>query len=140
MAATAGSLSDHPTEKTGALLVDNDGRIKGTGYWRTDSPGDWYLDPIEILILDTKPADRKGSTIYTNGPITRSATEMLALAGVRRVVLHGTSTVRLGTTSRIREGREGIPFMVTREIQVDEVTDDLNSKQGENKDERQENP
>lgn len=135
MAAVAGHLGNVPDRKAGALLVNQDRRIKGIGYFKTNLPDDewyldeWYLDPIEILLLHTTPTDRDGGTIYTNGPVQRNQAQLLHEAGVRRVVLQDP-----------QQDREGVPFMVAREIQVDEVTGDLNSKQGENKDERQENP
>ena len=136
MAGNGGHLGNVPDRKEGALLVNQDSRIKGIGYFKTNLPEDdwyldeWYLDPIEILLLHTTPTDRVGATIYTNGPVQRNQAQLLHEAGVHRVVLQDP-----------QQDREGVPFnMVAREIQVDEVTGDLNSKQGENEDERQENP
>jgi deoxycytidylate deaminase len=131
MASVAGHLGNHPSEKAGALLVDHDGRIKGIGYFKTGVPENewylddcWYLDSIEILLLHTTPSDQSGGTIYTNGPVQRNQAQLLHEIGVRRVVLQDP-----------QQDREGVPFMVAKGIQVDEVTGDLNPKQGEKTDE-----
>lgn len=122
MASVAGHLGNIPDRKAGALLLDYDGRIKGIGYFRTNLPeDDWYLDPIEILLLHTTPTDRKAGTIYTNGPVQRNQAQLLHEAGVRRVVL----------LQDPQQDREGVPFMVAKGIQVDEVTGDLNQKNKE---------